>query len=274
MTNTRTAKYCPDCRTRARTKEEIQVDIQLESKVCSRCRQRKHFSKFCYSKINNDGLTSMCKQCNRKRYAERIYNLTCQNPDCGAAFVSNCHARKTCYNCTPKFQFYSDGELKSKMAEYSGRTDFLKGSPNYGSQAVKRDWYQDYAQKIYGDPLTSGFGRSVFVEACERNNNGKGKLYLIKCFLGDEMFYKVGITSLSVKKRYSNKRDMPYNYELVWTIEGDPSEIWDMELLYKRKTKETRYQPDLWRGEARETFKCHGNCKILRKPIKNSPNQK
>lgn len=140
------------------------------------------------------------------------------------------------------------------------------------NQARQRDWYRDFAQEIWGDPIPVGFSKSDFIKACERNNDGKGILYLIKCFLGDEVFYKIGITSQSLKKRYSHDGTRPnvllnYCYELIWTMEGDSEVIWDVEKGYKQKTKEIRYQPDLWpNNKSTETFKCHGNCKILREP--------
>ena len=44
---------------------------------------------------------------------------------------------------------------------------------------------------------------------------GFGVFYIIKCWNSQECFYKVGITSYSVKRRYNSKRDMPYNYEII-----------------------------------------------------------
>ena len=128
-------------------------------------------------------------------------------------------------------------------------------------------WHKVFFQEIFGDRLAFGFRKKDFIEACNRKNNGIGKLYLIKCRGNGEMFYKVGITSGTVKGRHKSKRDMPYEYEILWTVEGDAEEIWNMELARKRETKNIRYQPELWpNNNAQETFKCHGNCKILRNP--------
>ena len=166
------------------------------------------------------------------------------------------------------------------MRKYSSRIDFQRNSPNPCSQARNRDWYKDFAQEIWGDPLEpGGYKKSDFIKACERNNNGLGILYLIKCFMGNEWFYKAGITSLgSVAERYKHdgfrpNTAMPYNYEIMWTIKGEGGQIWDLEKEYHRNTKQHRYQPELWGRKSLETFKCHGNCKILRK-LESSSQQK
>ena len=57
------------------------------------------------------------------------------------------------------------------------------------------------------------------------------------------------------------------SYKLVWKIEEDASEIWDSELQFKRSIEDIKYQPEIkFGGSAKECFKCHGNCKILREP--------
>lgn len=165
-----------------------------------------------------------------------------------------------------------DDEIREEMGKYSSRSDFEKKNSSGYSRATKRDWYKEYAQELWGDPIQFGFSRSEFIEVCERNNNGKGILYLIRCWMGDEIFYKIGITSLSVEERYNHDGSspigrMPYFYKLVWKIEEDASEIWDLELQFKRNIKDTKYQPEIkFGGSVKECFKCHGNCKILRKP--------
>ena len=171
----------------------------------------------------------------------------------------------------------TDEEIKEEMRKYSSRSGFYSGSPKHCQQALKRDWYSEYSQEIWGDPIEPcGFKRSDFIKKCEQKlgngtGNGLGMLYLIKCVSKNEVFYKIGITSNSVKKRYGHNgnktsKTMPYNYEIVWTIQGDPGMIWDMENQYKQETKEIRYLPEIDFCGTTETFKCHGNCKILRKP--------
>ena len=216
-------------------------------------------------------MITICKQCVTLGESKTTYNLTCQNLDCGVDFISHCSRRKKCYGCDPKRKSYSDKELKEEMCKHNSRSDFKKNSSRHFGQSKEKGWYEDLAREIWGDPLQTGWSRSRFVEACKRNNDGLGILYLIKCFLKDEVFYKVGITSRSVEERYTHdgskpKGKMAYYYKIIWTIESDGGQIYDLENWFKRETKEIRYQPDLWANKSMETFKCHGNCKILRKP--------
>lgn len=129
----------------------------------------------------------------------------------------------------------------------------------------KRGW-QDILMYIPRAPRRGGYSLKTFIKNCNKNNKGRGTLYLIKCTGNGESFYKIGITSNTITKRYTKKQDMPYDYEIIWEFKSDPKEIWDLEHLSHRKTKPYRYQPDLWPNKALETFKCHGNCKVLRKP--------
>ena len=267
VSSNRTAKFCPNCKITKRTKEEIKQDKKQGSKVCRHCQQRKDFSEFYCSKKSPDKRGSTCKQCRKGEGDGRTYNLICQNLDCGVNFVCRFWNRKTCYGCTPKFQFYSDEELKSEMKKYSSRNDFHVNDNSTYAQACGKDWYEDLSQKLWGDPINpGGYKRNRFIEACKRNNDGKGILYLIKCWDKNEMFYKIGITSRSVAQRYAGKWDMPYNYEIIWTIEGDPGKIWGMEKRIIKETKRIRYQPNTRFDGITECFKCHGNCKILREP--------
>src|SRR5690606_7958536 len=41
------------------------------------------------------------------------------------------------------------------------------------------------------------------------------KVYIIRCWNEDEIFYKIGRTYRETKKRFGTKKDMPYNYEVL-----------------------------------------------------------
>lgn len=51
--------------TRRRTRAEIEVDIRLGSKVCTKCQERKPFSYFYERPEFADGVNSHCKKCQR-----------------------------------------------------------------------------------------------------------------------------------------------------------------------------------------------------------------
>lgn len=89
---------------------------------------------------------------------------------------------------------------------------------------------------------SKGYGRNDFIKTA------KGRdctLYLLRCFNESEEFYKIGITSLSVEKRYSRKLSIPYNYEILSTVSGDAGHIWDLEKKNLRTFKNFKYLPKI-----------------------------
>lgn len=89
----------------------------------------------------------------------------------------------------------------------------------------------------------SGYNRSRFSKLCDKNNKGIGSLYLIKCFSESEEFYKIGITSQSLSKRYRSYKSMPYQYEVLHQIIGDAAYIYDLETQIHRLLKSYHYEP-------------------------------
>lgn len=76
------------------------------------------------------------------------------------------------------------------------------------------------------------WSRSQYIERC---GNKECLLYIIKCFNETEEFYKIGITSKSVKERFYGKVSIPYEYEILKIIKGNAEQIWDLENHYKYK---------------------------------------
>jgi len=102
----------------------------------------------------------------------------------------------------------------------------------------------------------SGWSRTSFVEKCIKNNNGFGILYVLECFNNNERFFKIGITSHSVKKRYNSPTQMPYNYRVLDEIVGDPTYIYDLETKLHQINKENHYVPSIpFAGSVSECFK-------------------
>lgn len=244
--------------------EEKQKLQDAGLRKCWTCNKVKSLDLFGISEQSPAGRSVHCKRCLADLQLARKHDIVCQYPGCGIAFQGCCANRKYCDEHTINRWTYE--KCYNRAKKYSSRGEFQEKEHACYQKCVKMGWHKVFFQEIFGDRLAFGFRKIDFIEACNRKNNGIGKLYLIKCFGNDEWFYKVGITSGTVKWRHKSKRDMPYNYEIIWTIDGDASEIWDMEKEYIRNTSENRYQPELWKSPAKECFKCHGNCKILRKP--------
>lgn len=103
----------------------------------------------------------------------------------------------------------------------------------------------------------NGFNRHLFVKRCAKNN-GLGTYYIIRCFNENEEFYKVGITSTSIKRRYNNIKYMPYKYEIVQEFSLPSECAWDLELLTKKYILETsiKYTPSIpFNGSSTECYK-------------------
>lgn len=94
--------------------------------------------------------------------------------------------------------------------------------------------------------LLKGWNRSNFIKRCGKNNNGLGTFYVIRCFNSSESFYKIGITSNSVKRRYDGGFKMPYKYEVIHEILTDPLEAYNLENKIIRELKEYKYQPNIF----------------------------
>ena len=101
----------------------------------------------------------------------------------------------------------------------------------------------------------SGWSRTSFKDKCIKNNENRGILYVLECFSNTERFVKIGITSKSIKERYSSLIKMPYNYKVLHEITGDPEVIYDLETLLHKKSKHYKYIPTTYfAGSSTECF--------------------
>lgn len=70
------------------------------------------------------------------------------------------------------------------------------------------------------------------------------KLYLIEVYNKKEKFLKAGITSKSIKERFSNSRKLPYDYKILYKVEcKNASQIWEKEVELKKLFKKYKYKP-------------------------------
>ena len=95
------------------------------------------------------------------------------------------------------------------------------------------------------------WSREDFINAY---NHKDCKFYIIKCFNENEEFYKIGITSKSVKQRY-NKYNLPYNYTTILEYTDSAENVWDIEYQLKNQLTTYAYTPLIpFKGSATETF--------------------
>jgi hypothetical protein len=99
----------------------------------------------------------------------------------------------------------------------------------------------------------SGWTRTSWEKAC----TGKtAKLYVLKCELNEERFYKIGITSKdTIKGRYGCIKQMPYHYEIEHIIKSeDPVYIFNLEKELHRKNYQFKYTPKVFFDGFSECF--------------------
>lgn len=112
--------------------------------------------------------------------------------------------------------------------------------------------------------LRSGWSRTDFSNYCRLNNDSMGTLYVIKCYSEDEVFYKVGITSKSIKRRFPSKKDMPYDYDVLHKLVGNSDEIYDLENTLLRILSKNRYTPNI---DFKGKNECFSDISVIKKYV-------
>lgn len=79
-------------------------------------------------------------------------------------------------------------------------------------------------------------------------------VYIIRCFDENEDFYKIGITTKSVDKRFCYPSSLPYNYEILSLQNGDRKKLYNFEKLLHEELRELRYIPKKYFTGATECF--------------------
>jgi len=119
------------------------------------------------------------------------------------------------------------------------------GCPICAREATTR-----YSQE---NPL--GWSYSKWLETSKTSSDFDSfKLYIIRCWDENEEFYKIGRTFKKIKKRFDDKRTMPYNYEISYEFCADGSYICDLEVKLKKTYKKVKYVPSIQFSGSTECF--------------------
>lgn len=106
---------------------------------------------------------------------------------------------------------------------------------------------------------STGWTKTKWVNSGKRSRKFDSyKVYVLKCYNDDEIFYKIGRTYQKVERRFGEKRAMPYNYEILNIIENeDGNYIFDLEnkLLRLHHKNKLKYMPKIEFGGQFECFK-------------------
>ena len=79
--------------------------------------------------------------------------------------------------------------------------------------------------------------------AKQSKNFDSFKVYIIRCWNENEEFYKIGRTFSTVETRFKTKQLMPYNYEIIRTIEGEVELVYALESKLQTQYEEFKYEP-------------------------------
>lgn len=71
------------------------------------------------------------------------------------------------------------------------------------------------------------------------------KLYIIKCWKNDEVFYKIGKTSKTIGKRFSGPLSMPYDWKVIKIEEGSARYISELEVQLHKQFSTYTYTPKI-----------------------------
>lgn len=99
-----------------------------------------------------------------------------------------------------------------------------------------------------------GYGRTKFVERANSHKNKKCILYVIECSSESELFYKIGVTTTTIKRRFDGFH-MPYDFKILNSISGfNPEFIWDIEHKIHSLLKAVRITPEKYFRGRTECF--------------------
>ena len=174
---------------------------------------------------------------------------------------TNQHSIKTSINPTQYFKYLASEKHNNKYnySEFDYIDSYTKSKiicPIHGVFKQTSNTHLDGSGCPSCGKIQSGFSLTLFKNRCNKNNNGVGIFYIIKCFNETEEFYKIGITSKSIKQRYSNKSRMPYKYIITQEIQDTPENIFKLENIIKKYFLKFKYEPLFkFHGSSTECFK-------------------
>lgn len=80
------------------------------------------------------------------------------------------------------------------------------------------------------------------------------KVYIIECWNEDELFYKIGKTYNTIKRRFEYKGALPYKWKLIKLYKGEAREMSELEIKLKSINKKHKYIPNIGFSGKQECF--------------------
>ena len=216
-----------------------------------------HGNKFRYDKVDYKGATTkiIITCLNHGDFLQNPYVHLDSTVGCTKCCLEASEGRKA--NTTEDF---ISKALKIHKGKYDySKTVYKKSNLKVTITCLEHgDFEQEANSHLKGtgcyrcNEVYTGFSKTPFRNKCIKNNNGLGILYVIRCFNESESFYKVGITSYTILRRF--KYSLPYDYEVLAEIEALPDYIYNTEKELLRLVKDSGYKPKNTFGGNSECF--------------------
>lgn len=206
---------CPKCIGRHKTQDEVIELFRLAHG------DRYDYSQVVFARMNNK------------------INIICREHGIFSQSATNHAAGQGCVRCAGNYQ-YSTQEIVDKFKGVHGATYDYSLTEYIGNDekvSIVCRIHGQFNQVVYSHLSGSGcpdcyapigHSKNSYVEYCNQYE-GNACLYLIHCYSGDELFFKIGISRLGAKSRFPSYGKMPYDYELIREICGSADSMWDLE---------------------------------------------
>lgn len=240
---------CKQCGVKRRVKES---SMGLEEFI--KRAKIKHNDKYDYSKVNytnsQSNITIVCPSHSdfQQSPSNHLAGRGCFK--CGREISSE----KTCF--TNDIFIKKSNNIHNNFYDYS-KIDYINSNCKViiGCPVHKEYFKQQANSHMRGTGCpkcsldTNSYRRSNYIKLAETST-----LYLLKIFNQDEVFYKIGKTISKIKKRFSGKNKLPYEYSIINEYTSEIGEIYDLEVILHRKYKTFKYPPKLYFGGYTECY--------------------
>lgn len=180
-----------------------------------------------------------------------IISKGCGCPKCSADNSANIRANSTDI-FIEKSNSIHNNKYDYSLVKYNRQYDLINIiCPNHGlfTQTAKDHMRGHGCPKCGVEKISkarsenpTGWKLSEWIKSSENSNEFSGfRVYIIKCSDDIESFIKVGRTYKDISKRFRTNEMLPYKYEIINEIIGDPFHIFKLEIKLKRLCKQYKY---------------------------------
>lgn len=218
-----------------------------------------HGSKYDYSLVDyqkKSKVAIICRSCN-KTFMQAPTQHVLGKQGCPLCGIKARVVKRTCTKdefIKKAINIHSEKYSYSKVVYVKSRVKVIVTCPKHGDFNINpSDLLSGKGCADCALESRIGFSRARFIAACARYDD-IATLYVVKMKGNDEVFYKVGITSKSVKERLGY-RDIGYDYSIITEIQDYSGFVYDLEKSIHRLLSEYHYKPAIYfAGGVKECF--------------------